>query len=77
MAEAQDIDARAMEMIRKSGVLTPDTTLDQLMQLSAELTALEAESGVAARPRRETTFIYKHFIYKETTRRLQEEELAE
>jgi hypothetical protein len=48
-------DAEALEMLKASGILNRNVTLDQLMDLSAKL----SDSGVAARG-----FIFTHFLYR-------------
>lgn len=55
-SQRREVEQRAFDMIRESGVLNPDVTLDRLMEVSSELSAI-AEL-------RETTFIFEHFIYK-------------
>jgi hypothetical protein len=51
-------DERAIEIIRSSGLLNENVTLGQLMDVSAKLGDLDAVGK-----KKETTFIYKHFIY--------------
>ena len=53
-------DARAMDLLRTSGVLNPNATLDTLMDVSRQLAELEPrlteDSGWK-------TFIHNQFIY--------------
>ncbi len=56
-------DVRAMELIRTSGVLNPNITLDKIMELTQRLSEQEsAEAAVAGK--HVDTFIHKHFIYR-------------
>jgi len=48
-------DAKVLEMLKASGILKPDVTLDQLMKISAKLDV----PGAAARG-----FIFRHFLYR-------------
>jgi hypothetical protein len=48
-------DKEAMEMLKTSGLLKPDVSLDQMMKLSQQLNAL----GV---PR--AAFIFRDFLYR-------------
>jgi hypothetical protein len=48
-------DAKVLKMLKASGILNPDVTLDQLMKLSAKLNI----PGSAARG-----FIFRHFLYR-------------
>ena len=40
-----EVDRRSMEMIRRSGLLNPDVTLGQLMDLTQELMEEQARLG--------------------------------
>jgi hypothetical protein len=46
-------DAKALEILKKSGILNPNVTLDQLMNVSKELGHLMAKPAA---------FIYKDFL---------------
>jgi hypothetical protein len=64
--EAQDVqiaeaDRQAIELIRDSGVLNPNATLDKVMQLTLRMVAVQPAQ---VRARHTDTFIHSHFIYK-------------
>jgi hypothetical protein len=61
-ATPPDPDRQAMEMIRTSGVLNPNMTLDSIMALTERLAAIGPAGAVSAR--HTDTFIHRHFIYK-------------
>jgi hypothetical protein len=54
-ADRQQLDADTLKVIKTSGILNNDITLDQLMNLSREL-----NSFVEAR----SAFIFRHFLYR-------------
>ncbi len=58
--EVKAQDLRAIELIKTSGVLNPNMTLDKVMDLTQKLVA-QAPALEAAH---KDTFITKHFIYK-------------
>jgi hypothetical protein len=52
----QDVpDVEVLKMLKESGILNPDVTLDQLLKVSAKLDI----PGSAARG-----FIFRHFLYR-------------
>jgi hypothetical protein len=50
----QKLDAKALQILKKSGILNPNVTLDQLMDLSRKLNHLMAKPEA---------FIYRDFIF--------------
>jgi hypothetical protein len=58
-----DADVRAMEMIKSSGILNPNVTLERVMDLTQRLAEASAGEVVALHT---DTFIHKHFIWKHT-----------
>jgi len=47
-------DAKLLEMLKGSGILAPDVTLDQLVKISAKLAASPEARG----------FIFRDFVYR-------------
>ncbi len=61
-------DARAMDLIRASGVLNPNLTLDKLMEVSRELGELEPAGDGRPTVAASMTFIAPFYIYKQVQR---------
>jgi len=62
-----DVDSKAMELIKSSGVLNPKMPLEEVLNLTQKLQslhALHARSPQAAKTSHTDTFIHSHFIYK-------------
>ncbi|MGC2656809.1 MAG: hypothetical protein WA324_02455 [Bryobacteraceae bacterium] len=59
-----DVDLKAMEMIKASGVLNPKMPLEEVLNLTEKLQALHASAPRAIKPAHTDTFIHSHFIYK-------------
>ena len=55
---ATDPDAKAIELIKASGVLNPNITMEKIMGVTQQLVELEARAQHC------DTFIHRHFIYK-------------
>lgn len=53
-------DAKALQLIRESGVLNPSVTLDRILEVTRQLAAVEPPKA----ERHTDTFIHSHFIYK-------------
>jgi hypothetical protein len=54
----KDPDAKAMELIRASGVLNPNVTMDKIMDVTQRLSELTAVGQHC------DSFIHRHFVYK-------------
>ena len=58
-------DQRAMELIRSSGVLNHDITIDTILKLTQNLTALHtATANTNNSAKRTDTFLHPNFLYK-------------
>lgn len=62
-SEAASSDVQAMELIRASGVLNPNITLDKIMELTQRLSEQEGVMEAVA-AKHVDIFIHKHFIYR-------------
>jgi hypothetical protein len=63
-SEAGTSDTQALDLIRASGVLNPNITLDKIMELTQRLSEQEGLRTEAVRGRHVDTFIHSHFIYR-------------
>jgi hypothetical protein len=57
----RDAEVKAINLIRESGILNPDATLDKIADLTQEIAELEKDTVVLEHS---DTFIHRHFIYK-------------
>jgi hypothetical protein len=57
-------DARAIDLIRASGALNPNLTLDKLMDVTRQLAELEPGAGAEPDGRASMTFIGAFYVYK-------------
>ena len=57
--EQVERDIKAIELIRASGILNPNITLDKLMEITQK--ANEIQGGATSEGK--DSFIHKHFIY--------------
>jgi hypothetical protein len=56
-----DADRQAIALIQSSGILNPNSTLDQIVELTGKISALQDEAPVIAGT---TVFIGRFFAYK-------------
>jgi hypothetical protein len=59
---APDADQQALALIQISGILNPNTTLDQIMELSGKISGLQDEAPVTRIGPQ--VFIGGHFVFK-------------
>jgi hypothetical protein len=58
--QAPDADQQALALIQSSGILNPNTTLDQIMELSGKISELQDQAPVIG----ETVFVSRKFVFK-------------
>ncbi len=65
---SHDNDSEAMALIKSSGVLNPNMTMDKILELTQKLSAMspavQANAEGVAQALHTDTFIHSHFIYK-------------
>jgi hypothetical protein len=64
---SRESDIRAMELIKSSGALNPNMTMDKLLDLTQKLADLEPTvdaAAPAANAKHVDTFIHRHFIFR-------------
>ena len=59
--QAPDADQQALALIQSSGILNPNTTLDQIMELSGKISGLQDQAPVIAGTQ---VFIGRFFAFK-------------
>ena len=57
---APDADQQALALIQSSGILNPNTTLDQIIELSGKISELQDQAPVIG----ETVFVSRKFVFK-------------
>ena len=58
--QAPDADQQALALIQSSGILNPNMTLDQIIELSGKISELQDQAPVIG----EAVFISRKFVYK-------------
>jgi hypothetical protein len=62
-AQAPNPDQQALALIRSSGILNPNATLDQIMDISGKISELQGEEQIKKDAQ---VFIHPNFVFKNT-----------
>ena len=66
VTNGDEADRRALELIKQSGVLNPNMTLDKVLELTQKINEVhnKFKKPGSVTAKHTDTFIHSHFIYK-------------